>query len=147
MEKEYVTTTSDLRQRQLETFRGEVVCEDCGGARLRPEALAVKIAEKAIHQVTAMTVSAAREFFRQVAFDEEREPISRPLVGEIAARLEFLDKVGLEYLSLDRPAGTLSGGELQRVPLGQPVSARVWSARATCSTSLRSACIPAITGG
>jgi excinuclease ABC subunit A len=117
LEKEYATTTSEQRQRELETFRGEVVCEACGGARLRPEALAVKIADKAIHQVTALTVSAAREFFGQVKFDEEREPISRPLLGEISARLEFLDKVGLEYLSLDRPAGTLSGGELQRVRL------------------------------
>jgi excinuclease ABC subunit A len=117
LEKEYVTTTSDLKQRQLETFRGEVVCDVCGGARLRPEARAVKIGDKAIHQVTAMTVSAGREFFRQVKFDDEFQPIAQPLVGEIAARLEFLDKVGLEYLSLDRPAGTLSGGELQRVRL------------------------------
>ncbi len=117
LEKEYVTTTSDPRQRQLETFRGEVVCAACGGARLRPEALAVKIAGKSIHEVAAMTVSAAREFFRRVDFDEERRPISGPLAGEIATRLEFLDKVGLEYLSLDRPAGTLSGGELQRVRL------------------------------
>jgi excinuclease ABC subunit A len=117
LEKEYVTTTNDQKQRQLESFRGEVVCTACGGARLRPEALAVKIAEKPIHHVTAMTVSAARDFFRQVEFDEEREPIARPLLSEIASRLEFLDKVGLEYLTLDRPAATLSGGELQRVRL------------------------------
>lgn len=128
LEKEYATTTSDQRQKQLETFRGEVVCESCGGARLRPEALAVKIAGKAIHQVTAMTVSAAREFFQTVTFDEEREPISRPLLGEIATRLEFLDKVGLEYLSLDRPAGTLSGGELQRVRLASGLGSGLVSA-------------------
>ncbi|MCC6123877.1 MAG: excinuclease ABC subunit UvrA [Pirellulales bacterium] len=117
LEKEYAATTSDLKQRQWETFRGEVVCAECGGARLRPEARAVKIAGKAIHDVAALTVTAAREFFAQLKFEEEREPISQPLVGEIAARLEFLDKVGLEYLSLDRPAATLSGGELQRVRL------------------------------
>jgi excinuclease ABC subunit A len=117
LEKEYVTTTSEQRQRQLESFRGEVICAACGGARLRPEALAVKIAGKAIHEVTAMTVSAAREFFQDVKFDEEQAPIARPLLSDIAARLEFLEKVGLEYLSLDRPASTLSGGELQRVRL------------------------------
>jgi excinuclease ABC subunit A len=117
LEKEYATTTSDQRQRQLATFRGEVVCPACGGTRLRPEALAVRIAGKAIHDVTSMTVSVAREFFGAVKFDEEQAPIARPLLSDIAARLEFLDKVGLEYLSLDRPASTLSGGEMQRVRL------------------------------
>lgn len=117
LEKEYATTTSETRQRQLETFRGEVVCTACGGSRLRPEARAVKIADKSIHEVAAMTVSQAGEFFRNVEFEEERWPIFQPLLGEISSRLEFLDKVGLEYLTLDRPAGTLSGGELQRVRL------------------------------
>jgi excinuclease ABC subunit A len=128
LEKEYATTTSDQRQRELETFRGEVVCEACGGARLRPEAIAVKIAGKAINQVTAMTVSEARAFFQGVKFDEEREPISRPLLGEIASRLEFLEKVGLNYLSLDRPASTLSGGELQRVRLASGLGSGLVSA-------------------
>jgi len=117
LEKEYVTTTSETKRQRLETFRAEVVCEQCGGARLRGEARSVFIAGKAIHQVTAMTVTAAGEFFRNLRFGEDQQPVARPLVAEILSRLDFLDKVGVVYLSLDRPASTLSGGESQRVRL------------------------------
>jgi len=117
LEKEYVTTTSEPKRQRLETFRGEVVCSECGGSRLRGEARSVRIADKAIHQITAMTVAEGREFFGQLSFEDDEQPIAQPIVGEIAARLEFLDKVGLEYLTLDRPADSLSGGELQRVRL------------------------------
>ncbi len=117
LEKEYATTTSETNHQRLEAFRGEVVCPACGGARLRPEARSVRIADTAIHQVTAMTVRQSREFFAQLAFHEEDQPIAQPVVSEIVSRLEFLDKVGLDYLTLDRPADTLSGGELQRVRL------------------------------
>ncbi|MGA2799484.1 MAG: excinuclease ABC subunit UvrA, partial [Thermoguttaceae bacterium] len=117
LEKEYVTTTSETKQQRLETFRAEMLCDQCAGARLRPEARAVFVADKAIHQVTAMTVSAAGEFFRNLQFGEDQQPIARPLTTEILSRLDFLDKVGLSYLTLDRPAGTLSGGESQRVRL------------------------------
>ena len=117
LEKEYATTASDAHRQRLETFRGEVPCADCGGARLRPEARAVRVAGKAIHEVTALTVRQAREFFAQLGFPEDLEAIARPILSEIASRLEFLDRVGLEYLTLDRPADTLSGGELQRVRL------------------------------
>ncbi len=117
LEKEYVTTASESKRQRLETFRGEVVCGECGGARLRPEARSVRLAGKAIHQIAAMTVSEARKLFDTLAFDEDEQPVARPIQTEIAARLEFLQKVGLEYLTLDRPAGTLSGGELQRVRL------------------------------
>jgi len=117
LEKEYVTTTSESKQRRLATFRGEVICSECDGSRLRSEARSVRIAEMAIHQVTAMTIGEARAFFDGLAFADDEQPIADPIVSEIAARLEFLDKVGLEYLTLDRPAGTLSGGELQRVRL------------------------------
>ncbi len=117
LEKEYVTTTSETKQQRLETFRAEMVCDQCAGARLRPEARAVFVADKAIHNVTAMTVSAAGEFFRNLQFGEDQQPIARPLTTEILSRLDFLDKVGLSYLTLDRPAGTLSGGESQRMRL------------------------------
>jgi excinuclease ABC subunit A len=120
LDKEYATTSSESRRERLETFRGEVVCKECGGARLRPEARSVLIAGRAIHQVTALTVGAAREFFSPIPhplFPEHQQPIAQPIVSEIAARLEFLQRVGLGYLTLDRPAGTLSGGELQRVRL------------------------------
>ena len=116
-EKEYATTASESNQRRLEMFRQEVTCVDCGGARLRPEARSVRFVEHAIHQITAMTVCQAGEFFDSIEFDEDERPIADPIVSEISSRLAFLDKVGLGYLTLDRPADTLSGGELQRVRL------------------------------
>jgi len=117
LRKEYATTASQAKRERLEAFRGQVVCPGCKGARLRPEARAVRLAGRAIHEVTALSVAAARAFFRDLAFAEDRLPIAQPLLNEISARLAFLDKVGLEYLTLDRPAETLSGGELQRVRL------------------------------
>jgi excinuclease ABC subunit A len=117
LERQHATTASESRRQRLEACRGEVVCADCGGARLRPEARSVRLSGKAIHQITAMTVAEARDFFRALVFHVDEQPIAQPIQKEIAARLEFLDKVGLEYLSLDRPAGSLSGGELQRVRL------------------------------
>ena len=117
LEKEYASTGSEAKRESFQTFRDEVVCGACGGARLRPEARAVRIAGRPIHQITAMTVTAAGEFFDSLTFDEDERPIAEPIVTEIASRLEFLDTVGLEYLTLDRPAGTLSGGEGQRVRL------------------------------
>jgi excinuclease ABC subunit A len=117
LEKQYVTTTSPAIRQRLEAFRGEVICDDCGGARLRPEATSVRIGGLAIHQITAMSISEAAEFFDTVEIDETLEPIATPIITEIAQRLEFLQKVGLDYLTLNRGADTLSGGELQRVRL------------------------------
>ncbi|MFH1922136.1 MAG: excinuclease ABC subunit UvrA [Planctomycetota bacterium] len=117
LEKEYATTASQTNRQRLETFRGQVTCPDCGGARLRPEALSVSIAGKAINQLTAMTVGEAGAFFERLCFEEDEAPIAEPIVSEIRSRLEFLDRVGVEYLTLDRPADTLSGGELKRVRL------------------------------
>jgi len=117
LEKEYATTMSQARRQRLESYRGEICCPECGGARLRPEARAVRVGGKAIHQVTAMTVAAARHFFSELTFHEEDQPIALPLIRQIADRLEFLDRVGVEYLTLDRRTASLSGGELQRVRL------------------------------
>jgi excinuclease ABC subunit A len=117
LEKEFATTTSKSRQEHLATFRAEVTCPACDGSRLRPEATSVYVGGKAIHQVTAMPVGAARGFFESLSFDASESQISEPLVSEIIKRLEFLEKVGVTYLTLDRPADTLSGGELQRVRL------------------------------
>ena len=93
------------------------VCPDCHGTRLRPEARACRVADQAIYEVTARSVSSAREFFANLEFGSDQKPVAEPLVREIVRRLEFLDKSGVEYLTLDRPANTLSGGELQRVRL------------------------------
>jgi len=117
LEKEFATTTSEANQQRLATFRSHVVCPNCAGARLRPEARAVRLGGKAIHELTAMTVVEAGVFFDTLRFDEDDAPIADPLAHEIRSRLAFLDKVGLGYLTLDRAAETLSGGELQRVRL------------------------------
>jgi excinuclease ABC subunit A len=99
------------------TGNGAEVCPDCGGTRLRPEARAVRLGGLAIHQITAAPVAVALDFFRQLSFADDQRPIAEPIVAEIVRRLEFLDRVGADYLSLDRPAETLSGGERQRVRL------------------------------
>ncbi|HEX5446329.1 MAG TPA: excinuclease ABC subunit UvrA, partial [Pirellulales bacterium] len=93
------------------------VCSACGGARLRPEARNVRLAGRAIHEITALAVDDARRFFGELRFSDAQAPVAAPLVREIAARLEFIEHVGLPYLTLDRPADTLSGGELQRIRL------------------------------
>ena len=117
LEKEYATTTNEARHEMLGAFRGQVACPECKGARLRPEARAVRLAGKAIHEATAASVTAARAFFQGLEFSQDRRPIAAPIIREILSRLEFLAKVGLGYLTLDRPTETLSGGELQRVRL------------------------------
>ena len=117
LEQDYVTSLDVRRRERLEGLRGSVVCKDCGGARLRPEARACRFHGLAIHEITAMSVSRARAWFASLRISDVDQPIARPILQEIDNRLEFMEKVGVEYLSLDRPADTLSGGELQRVRL------------------------------
>lgn len=98
--------------------RDELVpCVECGGARLRPEARSVRLAGLAIHEITALSVVAARSFFESLKFSEDAAPIGDQPTAEIVSRLKFLEQVGVGYLTLDRPADTLSGGEAQRVRL------------------------------
>jgi excinuclease ABC subunit A len=117
LEKEYAATASESKRQRLDALRGEVTCPECKGARLRPEARAVRIAGRAIHEVTALSVAEGRRFFADFSPPPQQQPIAEPILREIVSRLEFLDNVGLEYITLDRPAATLSGGELQRVRL------------------------------
>ncbi|MBA2113244.1 excinuclease ABC subunit UvrA [Bremerella alba] len=117
LEKEYVTTTRKKRLDQLGKFRGKLPCPACHGARLRPEALAVRVADYNIHQIVRLSINDSRTFFDDLEFDEHEIQIATPIVREIAKRLAFLEKVGADYLTLDRAADTLSGGELQRVRL------------------------------
>ena len=117
LEQELATTMQAARRDKLEALRGVVVCKDCGGARLRAEARACRFNGRAIHELTALSVSQARTWLSAVRVDAGDEPIWTPIWQEIDKRLDFLEKVGVDYLTLDRPSDTLSGGELQRVRL------------------------------
>ena len=117
LEKEFTSTSSSTTQQRLATFRARLVCPDCGGARLRAEARAVLIDGRPIHQITGLNVADACRVFADLSFPSDSDPIARPITSEILSRLEFLDRVGLSYLTLDRSSDTLSGGELQRVRL------------------------------
>jgi excinuclease ABC subunit A len=117
LEQEFVTTTDSRRQQELESFRGHVTCTACNGARLRPEALAAKIGEKNIAQICQQSITDARQFFANLQFFGDDGEIADPIITEITSRLSFLEKVDLDYITLDRASDTLSGGELQRVRL------------------------------
>jgi excinuclease ABC subunit A len=101
----------------LSRFRGYATCPECGGTRLRAEARAVRVAGKAITEVCKLTVKEARVFFSSLQLSESQLKIADKIQDEIRARLQFLDEVGLDYLSLDRLTSTLSGGESQRIQL------------------------------
>ena len=109
----------------LSRYRGYSTCLACGGARLRIEAQQVKINRKNICQITGMTVEDVSKFFAQVKLTEQESAIADKLLQEIHERLQFLIDVGLEYLTLDRLASTLSGGEAQRIQLATSLGSRL----------------------
>jgi excinuclease ABC subunit A len=109
----------------LSKYRGYAECPDCKGQRLRAEARSVRINEKNICQASAMTISQAREFFGALKLTPMQEEIAGPILEEVRQRLSFLDAVGLEYLTLDRLASTLSGGEAQRIQLASSLGSRL----------------------
>jgi excinuclease ABC subunit A len=101
----------------LSRYRGYAKCLECGGTRLRPEARAVRVAGKTITDICKFTVKEARVFFRELQLSESQSKVADRILEEIRSRLQFLDEVGLDYLSLDRLTSTLSGGESQRIQL------------------------------
>ena len=109
----------------LSRYRGYSVCTTCGGARLRPEAQQVKINGKNICEVCSMTVEQASEFFQSLELRPQEAAVADRLLVEIRERLRFLNDVGLEYLTLDRLASTLSGGEAQRIQLATSLGSRL----------------------
>jgi len=121
LEKEYVSTPDQDRLDQLDAFRGQLTCRSCQGARLRKEALSIKLSGKSIHQITSLSVVEAEAFFAGLKFNRQQKKISEPITEEILKRLQFLQKVGVHYLTLDRSADTLSGGEIQRVRLAKSI--------------------------
>jgi excinuclease ABC subunit A len=121
LERRYRETESEDVRREVETFMAERRCPVCQGSRLRRESLGLKIADKSIADVVRLTIKDAATFFTTLKFGEREAAIARRVLKEIRERLGFLANVGLEYLTLDRPAGTLSGGEGQRIRLATQI--------------------------
>ncbi|CAA9475792.1 MAG: Excinuclease ABC subunit A, partial [uncultured Rubrobacteraceae bacterium] len=119
--RRYAETDSEYRREKIEEFMSHVPCPKCKGARLRPEALAVTVGEKSISEFTELSVWNAQDFFQEVDFTTREWLIGERVVKEIRERLGFLVDVGLGYLTLARSAGTLSGGEAQRIRLASQV--------------------------
>lgn len=121
LNRRYRESESDTMREEYENYMSVNLCPECHGARLKPEVLAVTVGGKNIQQVTDMPVAQCQEFFQQVEFTDRELTIGRQVLKEINARLGFLAKVGLEYLTLSRAAGTLSGGEAQRIRLATQI--------------------------
>jgi excinuclease ABC subunit A len=121
LERRYKETDSDAAREKLEQFMRETPCRACKGARLRPETLAVTVGGLNISQLTDLSIRKTLEFLDPIELSEREEMIAERLLKEIRARLGFLVDVGLDYLTLSRPAGTLAGGEAQRIRLATQI--------------------------
>ena len=123
VERRYLEADSDWARGKWSEFLREIPCPECDGSRLRPEVLAVKVHEKSIHDVAAMSLRNAHAFFDTIELTDREATIAAQVLREIRARLDFLLAVGLDYLSLERAAGSLSGGEAQRIRLATQIGA------------------------
>ena len=121
LERRYKETTSSAVREELAKYLNTCLCPECKGTRLRLEARNVRIADRAIYELSALPLKQALIFFQQVTLPGHKQAIAERIVHEIASRLTFLNNVGLEYLSLDRSAESLSGGESQRIRLASQI--------------------------
>jgi len=121
LERRFRETDSVVVREELAKFRNTQTCMDCGGTRLRREARHVKVGEKTIYEVSSFPLRKTFEFFKTLKLQGAKQQIAERIVREIANRLEFLVNVGLDYLALDRAAGSLSGGESQRIRLASQI--------------------------
>ncbi|MCG8401866.1 MAG: excinuclease ABC subunit UvrA [Firmicutes bacterium] len=121
LSRRYRETNSDYMREEIEQYMSTRHCPVCEGARLKPEALAIKIGGLPVNRLAAMSVLEASRFLRELDLTERERMIARQVLKEIDARLGFLVNVGLDYLTLDRAAGTLSGGEAQRIRLATQI--------------------------
>jgi excinuclease ABC subunit A len=121
LERRYRETDSDYAREKIEEYMTLRPCPECRGARLRPESLAVEVGGLGVHQLTRMSARRAIEWFGSLELSETERQIARLVLREITERLRFLDSVGVGYLSLERAAGTLSGGEAQRIRLATQI--------------------------
>ncbi len=131
LQRYYEETSSNAIREWVESFMTTSRCPSCGGGRLRPESLAVKLVDAtsreqfSIHQVVLMSIRDARRFFADLVLTDRQQEIGRQILKEIMQRLDFLLNVGLDYLTLDRPARTLSGGEGQRIRLATQIGTQL----------------------
>ncbi len=125
LERRYMETNSTWIREWLEQYMVELMCPTCKGARLKEEILSVKINNKNIYQVTKLSIKKLYDFISNLKLSQEQEQISELIVTEIKDRLSFLINVGLDYLTLSRNTGTLSGGEAQRIRLATQVGTRL----------------------
>ena len=121
LERRYKNSASDRARSEIEAFMNECDCDDCHGARLKPESLAVTVGGKNIKEICDMSVVSIIDFFKNLTLSERNKKIADPIIKEICARLDFLKSVGLDYLTLSRSSGTLSGGESQRIRLATQI--------------------------
>jgi excinuclease ABC subunit A len=125
LERRYRETDSSQQRERIEEYMSFRPCPTCGGARLKPEVLAVTVGDRNIHQFTQMSVTRAIEFLDELELTETEKLIGARIIKEIRERLTFLDNVGVGYLQLDRAAATLSGGEAQRLRLATQIGSQL----------------------
>ena len=121
LQRRYEQTTSDWAKRELEVYMREIPCPTCGGKRLKPESLSVTVGDKNIVELTQLSVTEALAFFDTLELSEREKLIAGRVLKEVRERLGFLNSVGLNYLTLSRRSGTLSGGESQRIRLATQI--------------------------
>jgi excinuclease ABC subunit A len=125
VQRRYDETESEYVKQEFEKYLSQRPCPACQGTRLKPESLAVTVAERSIARVSALSVSQSIEFFQQLDLTERERAIARGVLKEINERLRFMIDVGLDYLTLDRAANTLSGGESQRIRLATQIGSKL----------------------
>ena len=125
LERRYRETDSAQQRERIEEYMSFRPCPECGGARLKPEVLAVTVGERNIHEFSKMSVTRAIEFLDALGLTETEQLIGERIIKEIRERLTFLDNVGVGYLQLDRAAATLSGGEAQRLRLATQIGSQL----------------------
>ena len=125
LERLFKTTDNDFRREEINKYMSNLPCPSCHGARLKPESLAVKVGGLSICDITRLSIINAAKFFRDLKLDDKQKHIAHQILKEITQRIDFMENVGLGYLSLDRQSSTLSGGEAQRIRLATQIGSRL----------------------
>ncbi|MFW9943750.1 MAG: excinuclease ABC subunit UvrA [Candidatus Sifarchaeia archaeon] len=131
--RSYSTTKSEYIRKQIETlYMSEMICPECNGHRLRPESQAVTFGGRSISELDVLSVKGLQEFFTSVKIDPRFEPVADPILREIMGRIGFLRDVGLDYLTLNRTAPSLAGGEAQRIRLASQIGSNLVGVTYVC---------------